>query len=77
MKPLWQMDLQGNPFLPQLPIQGKTELANSLNRVRLGTERDYYNSGVLLMDLERCREEIRPQELFSFVEGAQQRAGAP
>lgn len=67
LKPLWQMDLQGNLFAAAAHT-GKTELANSLNRVRLGTERDYYNSGVLLMDLERCREEIRPQELFSFVE---------
>ena len=38
LKPLWQMDLQGNLFAAAAHT-GKTELANSLNRVRLGTER--------------------------------------
>ena len=47
---------------------GKTELANSVNQLRLGTDRDYYNSGVLLLDLEAGRREIRPEVLFSYVE---------
>ena len=46
---------------------GKTELANNVNRLRLGTDHDYYNSGVLLMDLERCRRNISAGELFDFV----------
>ena len=41
--------------------------ANNVNRFRLGTEGDYYNSGVLLMDLERCRNEIHTEELFDYV----------
>ena len=64
LKPLAD-GLAGKP-LAAAALTGKTELANSLNRVHLGTEGDYYNSGVLLMDLERCREEIHPQELFSL-----------
>ena len=47
---------------------GKTELANSVNQMRLGTEHDYYNSGVLLMDLERGRKEISPEQIFRYVE---------
>lgn len=30
--------------------------------MRLETEHDYYNSGVLLMDLERGRKEISPEQ---------------
>lgn len=47
---------------------GKTELANSVDQLRLGTEHDYYNSGVLLMDLEQGRKEISPEQIFRYVE---------
>lgn len=67
IRPLWEMDLDGNLFAAAAHT-GKTELANSVNQIRLGTKRDYYNSGVLLMDLEACRQEIEPQTLFDYVE---------
>ncbi len=66
LRPLWELDMRGNMFAAAAHT-GKTELANNVNRLRLGTENDYYNSGVLPMDLERCREEIKPEELFGFV----------
>ena len=46
---------------------GTTELANSVNRVRLGTDHDYYNSGVLLIDLAAGRRRIVPGEVFAYV----------
>ena len=46
-----------------------TEFANGVNRIRLGVDHDYYNSGVLLMNLEKGREEIHPEELFAYVKG--------
>ena len=46
---------------------GKTELSNNVNRLRLKTDHDYYNSGVLLIDLKRCREQITPETLFQYV----------
>lgn len=67
IRPLWEMDLDGNLFAAAAHT-GKTELANSVNQIRLGTKRDYYNSGVLLIDLEACRQEIAPQTLFDYVE---------
>ena len=66
IRPLWETDLEGN-LLAAAAHTGKTELANSVNQLRLGTERDYYNSGVLLMDLESGRREIHPQALFDYV----------
>lgn len=47
---------------------GKTELANSVNQMRLGTEHDYYNSGVLLMDLEQGQKKISPEQIFRYME---------
>ena len=67
LTPLWEPDLHGNLFAAAAHT-GKTELANNINRLRLGTTGDYYNSGVLLIDVNRCRKEIRPQDIFSFVE---------
>lgn len=42
-------------YLPRLEV-----LLTSIfiNQLRLGTDHNYYNSGVLLMDLDRGREEI-------------------
>ena len=67
LRPLWETDLQGKLFAAAAHT-GVTELANSVNQLRLGTEQDYYNSGVLLMDLETGRREIVPQKIFQYVE---------
>lgn len=67
IRPLWETDLKGNLFAAAAHT-GKTELVNSVNQLRLGTEQDYYNSGVLLIDLEAGRREIDPGEIFRYVE---------
>ena len=66
LRPLWEMDLRGSLFAAAAHT-GMTELANRVNRVRLDSGSDYYNSGVLLMDLKAGRLEIQPEELFQFV----------
>lgn len=66
LRPLWETELDGHLFAA-CAHTGKTELVSSVNRVRLGVENDYFNSGVLLMDLARCRQEIVPQELFDYA----------
>ena len=63
----WQTDLKGNLFAAAAHT-GKTEFANGVNRIRLGVEHDYYNSGVLLMDLALGRKEILPEEIFRYVD---------
>lgn len=66
LRPLWETDLDGHLFAA-CAHTGKTELVSSVNRVRLNVDHDYFNSGVLLMDLAACRREIEPQALFEFV----------
>ena len=68
LRPLWETDLEGNLFAAAAHT-GKTELANSVNRMRLNSGSDYYNSGVLLMDLAAARGEIDPEELFRYAAG--------
>lgn len=67
LRPLWETNLDGKLFAAAAHT-GKTELANNVNRLRLGTKHDYYNSGVLLINLEACRKQITPEELFQYVE---------
>ena len=66
LRPLWETDLEGNLFAAAAHT-GKTGLANSVNRMRLNSGSDYYNSGVLLMDLAAARGEIDPEELFRYA----------
>lgn len=67
LRPLWELELEGRMFAAAAHT-GKTELANNVNRLRLGVEHDYYNSGVLLMDLGRVRARVRPDRLFAYVQ---------
>ena len=66
LRPLWETELEGCLF-GAAAHTGMTELANSVNRVRLSSGSDYYNSGVLLMDLAAGRREIDPEEIFAYV----------
>lgn len=72
LRPLWDTNLDGNLFAAASHT-GLTEFANDVNRIRLGTESDYFNSGVLLMDLSACRKEIVPDDVFAY--SAQHRIG--
>lgn len=66
IRSLWELDLEGNLFAAAAHT-GKTEIANDVNRIRLQMENEYYNSGVLLIDLVRGREEIVPEQIFQFA----------
>lgn len=66
LRPLWETDLKGNLFAAAAHT-GKAELANNINQIRLGTDHAYFNSGVLLMDLELGRQEIIPEEIFNYT----------
>lgn len=65
LRPLWETDLNGKLFAAAAHT-GMTNIANSVNRLRLGTNSDYYNSGVLLMNLKAGRKEIVPKKIFDF-----------
>lgn len=63
---LWQTDLAGNCFAAA-SHKGFTDMVGGINRVRLQTEHDYFNTGVILMDLDRARRVVDPDEIFAAV----------
>ncbi|MCC8128347.1 MAG: glycosyltransferase family 8 protein [Clostridiales bacterium] len=67
IRPLWDLDLEGKLFAAAAHT-GKAEIANDVNRIRLQMENEYYNSGVLLIDLVRGREEIDSEQIFRYAE---------
>lgn len=66
LRPLWDLELKGCAFAAASHT-GITEIMNDINRVRLGTEHDYYNTGVVLMDLEKARELVKTDAIFKCV----------
>lgn len=67
LTPLWETELQGNLFAAASHTT-VNDLVNGINQIRLKTDQDYYNTGVLLMDLDRGRTDIHPQEIFQHVQ---------
>lgn len=67
LRPLWETPLENRLFAAAAHI-GRAELASNVNRLRLGTKAPYYNSGVLLINLEECRNKISEQKIFNYVE---------
>ncbi|MGI6027962.1 MAG: glycosyltransferase family 8 protein [Candidatus Heteroscillospira sp.] len=66
LRPLWETELGGCAFAAA-SHSGLTDVMNDVNRMRLGTNHDYYNSGVMLMDLEKARELVKPEDIFAYV----------
>ncbi|WP_072524519.1 glycosyltransferase family 8 protein [Clostridium sp. Marseille-P3244] len=66
LRPLWELDLAGNLFAAASHT-GKTEFANNINQLRLGTNCNYLNSGVLLIDLDRARSEVHARDIFKYT----------
>ena len=66
VRPLWELELGDNIFAAASHT-GLFDVMNDVNRVRLKQDHDYFNSGVMLMDLERARGIVKPQEIFDCV----------
>ncbi len=66
IRTLWDMNLNGATFAASTHSWGP-EIINDVNKLRLDTNHDYYNTGVILIDLNRARTLINPDEIFSYV----------
>ena len=66
LRPLWETDMKGRLFAAAAHT-GKTNLANNINQVRMGTTNKSFNSGVLLINLDQGRKEILPEEIFQYA----------
>lgn len=67
LRPLWEMDLKGN-MLTASTHAGVTNIINGVNNIRLGTDHDYYNSGVMIMDLDMLRSVVKIEDINEVIE---------
>ena len=66
VRPLWEISLGENLFAAA-SHSGIFDMISGLNRVRLGKEHDYFNTGVLLIDLTKARNAITTDQIFDYV----------
>ncbi len=66
LRPLWELDLKDCTFAAASHV-GVTNIMNGINRVRLDTGHDYYNSGVMLIDLKKALLLVKPDAIFNSV----------
>lgn len=66
LRPLWELDLCGKTFAAASHT-GLTEVANGVNNVRLNTEHEYFNSGVMLIDMNAARKVVTSDDVFGCV----------
>ncbi len=67
LHPLWEMPMEEYAFLAASHTEDH-EVIDNLNRVRLNTDTPYYNTGVLVMDLEKARNLIQKQDIYAYIE---------
>lgn len=67
LRPLWELELQNN-FLAAAAHRGVTKLVDSVNQLRLGTNTSYFNSGVLVIDVDQARERIHLADITKVIE---------
>lgn len=66
LRPLWELDLDGK-MLAAAVHRGVTKLVDGMNQLRLGTSTAYFNSGVLLIDLDQARAKIKLDEITAAI----------
>ncbi len=67
LEPLWE--LAGKDWLFAAASHGEEDgLVDNLNRLRLDTSSPYFNTGVLLIQLDRCRKQLHSADIFRFIE---------
>ena len=67
LRPLWTLDLAGH-MLAAAVHRGVTNLMDSVNQLRLGTTTSYFNSGVLVIDLDQARTKIKLSDITQTIE---------
>lgn len=64
---LWEVDLEGN-MIAAATHTGITNLTSEINKIRLGTDHEYFNSGVMLLDLEKTRANVNLEDILGVIE---------
>lgn len=67
LKPLYELNLKS--FWYAAASHTSLDVTDALNKFRLGNSEleSYYNSGIMLMDLESLREHVKAQDIFDYI----------
>lgn len=65
--PLWNTDLDGH-MLTASTHTGVIDVTTTLNKLRLNTEHGYFNSGIMLMDLDQARTTIKWDDIKRTID---------
>lgn len=66
LRSLWEINLKDCVFAAA-SHSGIFEAIDEVNKVRLGQEHEYFNTGVILMDLVKGREIVRPDAIYACI----------
>ena len=66
VRPLWETALNGCAFAAA-SHSIVPDMVDDVNRMRLGTDHAYFNTGVILMDLKLARELVSFDAIFEYV----------
>ena len=67
LKPLYNLDLKNYWYAAASHVS--LDVTDNLNKLRLGNyeTESYYNSGIMLMDLEAIRKNVKAQDIFDYI----------
>lgn len=69
LQPLWELDLQGH-LLAAATHTGIVDVTTAFNNLRLNTDHAYFNSGIMLMDLDQARQTIYWDDIKQVIDDA-------
>lgn len=67
VRPLWEKQLGNYSLAAASHGAILNTIVDEVNKARLGTEYNYFNTGILLMDLEKTRKIRKPEEIYAYI----------
>lgn len=73
LKPLYKMEMSGSLYAAASHSALTNNMTEQFNKLRLGNyeAESYYNSGVLLMNLDAIRETVKADDIFKYIKDNQ------
>ena len=67
LHPLWETEMENCLFLAASHTE-KHEVIDNINRIRLNTSAPYFNTGIMVMNLEEIRRTYEKEKIYQFIE---------
>lgn len=67
LHPLWEINMDQAVFLAASHTE-EIEIIDNFNRLRLNTSSSYFNTGVMVIDLEKMRQVVQKKDIYDFID---------